>query len=53
MLSKFLITYWVLSAFYCFFRDKSVVETTLREMVTAICNDFFEPTKNDLVPQSG
>lgn len=33
-------------------KDRSVAEATLKEMVTAICQEFFEPDKNGLIPQS-
>ncbi|XP_060529491.1 phosphopentomutase isoform X2 [Cylas formicarius] len=32
--------------------DQSVIEKTLRETVTAICEEFLEPAKNSLIPQS-
>ncbi|XP_066247940.1 phosphopentomutase isoform X2 [Euwallacea similis] len=34
-------------------KDRAVVDATLMEMVTVICDDFFEPQKNGLIPQSG
>ncbi|XP_030768391.1 glucose 1,6-bisphosphate synthase-like isoform X1 [Sitophilus oryzae] len=33
-------------------KDKAVVESTLNEMVAAICQEFFEPDKNGLIPQT-
>ncbi|XP_076266031.1 phosphoglucomutase 2 [Rhynchophorus ferrugineus] len=32
-------------------KDKTVVESTLREMVTAICEEYFQPEINGLIPQ--
>ncbi|CAG9760995.1 unnamed protein product [Ceutorhynchus assimilis] len=34
-------------------KNRSVAEATLKEMVTAICEEFFEPEKHGLIPQSG
>lgn len=34
-------------------RDRVLAEETLRTMVAAVCEEFFQPEKNGLIPQSG